>query len=128
MTDITVVLIIAPIGRLRDSLRVLLRASNHIEHVDQADNVFAGLRMAADFAPALVLLDVNAPGNGIEQDVRQIRALRPRPACVVLTYAADQERQARAAGADGILQAGASAEAFFATVEGAIQKSREIEG
>lgn len=126
MADATSVLIIAPAGRLRDSLRVLLRASNRVAHVVQADDLPAGLRMTAELFPTLVLLDADMPGDGAAHAVQQIKAHRLTLPCVVLAHTSEQEHRARAAGADGVLQAGASAEAFFAIIESVSQKETGI--
>lgn len=122
MTEPSPVLIIAPAGRLRDSLRVLLRASNHVTQVAQADDLPAGLRLLAELGPKLVVLDAAICDGTLEPVVRQLKARHPRLPCTVLTHTFDQERQAHIGGADGILQAGASAEAFLATIDSALQK------
>lgn len=125
MNNSPAVLIIAPPGRLRDSLRVLLRASHHGARVTQADNLPAGLRMIVELFPTLVLLDADVSGNGATQAVQQIKAHRLTLPCIVLAHTTEQEYQARAAGAAGVFQAGASAEAFFAIIESAFQEGTE---
>ena len=50
-------LIIAPPGRLRDSLRVLLRASGRIGRVEEADDARFALGAIAERPPGLVVLD-----------------------------------------------------------------------
>ncbi len=119
MADNTLVLIIAAAGRLRDSLRVLLRAGNPITQVAQADDLTAGLRMLRELSPALVLLDANVADETLESAIQQLKGCRPQSPCIVLTHTSDQERRAEAA--DGIFPAGASAETFFTVIENALQ-------
>jgi len=118
-------LIIAPPGRLRDSLRVLLRASHPGARVTQADDLPTGLRMIVELFPTLVLLDADVSGNGATQAVQQVKAHCLTLPYIVLAHSSEQEYQARVAGADGVFQAGASAEAFFAIIESAFQKRTE---
>jgi DNA-binding NarL/FixJ family response regulator len=120
--DALSVLIIAPPGRLRDSLRVLLRASPHVAHVAQADDLPAGVQRIAELSPTLVLLDADVSGNGVTQAVQQIKAHRLTPPCIVLAHTTEQESQARVAGAAGIFMAGAAAEAFFAALASVFQE------
>lgn len=124
MIDNTSVLIIAAAGRLRDSLRVLLRAGNHVTQVAQADDLSAGLLLLAELSPALVLLDANVADETLESAIQQLKSCRPQSPCIVLTHTSDQERRARAA--DGFFQAGASAEAFFAIIESRLQSFHPI--
>ncbi|MBN1876489.1 MAG: hypothetical protein JXA33_19855 [Anaerolineae bacterium] len=118
------VLIIFPAGCLRDSLRVLLRAGNHVTQVTQAGDLRDGSRLLAELTPTLVLLDVDVTDKTLESAIQQLKSCRPRSLCIVLTRTSDQERQAYTA--DGILQAGASAEAFFATIESSLQSFNPI--
>jgi DNA-binding NarL/FixJ family response regulator len=108
-------LIIAPPGRLRDSLRVLLRASGRIGRVEEADDARLGLGSIAERPPGLVVLDA-----GLEEDalgvLGQIKTQWPRLPCLVLVRNLEQEPTARAAGADAVLQAGFATETFFSTI------------
>ncbi len=110
-------LIIAPPGRLRESLRVLARAVNWIVLIEQADDGPAGLRQIADHSPALVLLDTHLPDDQAWETLRQIKHKWTHVRCVVLTHAHDQEQRARLAGADGVLPSGFPAEAFFNLID-----------
>ena len=110
-------LIIAPPGRLRDSLRVLLRASGKIGRVEQADYARSGLQSIEPLSPGLVLLDA-----GLEEDeapgvLGQIKTQWPRLPCLVLAHNPEQESAALAAGADAVLQAGFTTGNFFSTIQ-----------
>ncbi len=122
-TDCTAALIIAPPGRLREGLRVLVRAVNWITQIEQTDDGPAGLRMIADHSPALVLLDTLLPDDQAWETLQQIKLKWATVRCVVLAHTHAQEQQAREAGADGVLPDGFPYKAFFDLMEA--QKCRE---
>lgn len=109
-------LIVAPPGRLRDSLRVLLRACETITVVGLASDGGDGLLQVAQKAPALVLIDGSLIGEGDGEALRQIKGRWPGVRCLVLVHSVEQEHLARAAGADAVLQAGFRAEVLFETI------------
>jgi DNA-binding NarL/FixJ family response regulator len=111
------VLIIAPPGRLRDSLRVLLRASGRIARVEEADDARLGLQRIAERRPGLVLLDADLGEDDARGVVQQIKTQQPRLPCLILVHNLDQEPRAQAAGANAVLQAGFATETFFSTIE-----------
>jgi DNA-binding NarL/FixJ family response regulator len=106
-------LIIAPPGRLRDSLQVLLQAGNKITLAGQADDARSGLQLVAEYRPALVLLDTYLPGDDAWQILEHLKRNYPQIDCFVLAHSFDQERRAQEAGADAVFLAGFSAETFF---------------
>ena len=114
-----VVLVIAPPGRLRDSLRVLLRAAD-VAHILEADTFQAGLSALAQAQPALVVLD---PGGLVDDVGHLLRQLRHNGhgRCLVWAHTAEQERQARRAGADGTLAPGLSSEALRAILDNTVK-------
>ncbi|CAG0993293.1 hypothetical protein PLCT2_02596 [Planctomycetaceae bacterium] len=122
-THCATALIIAPPGRLRESLRVLVRAVNWIAQIELADDGPAGLRLIADYSPALVLLDTLLPEEQVWETLRQIKLKRATVRCVVLAQTRAQEQQAQVAGADGVLLNGFSSEAFFDLME--VQKCQK---
>jgi DNA-binding NarL/FixJ family response regulator len=105
------VLVIAPPGPWRDSLRVLLRASGRVAHIEQVDNGPSGQRLLQQRRFDLALLDASLPAG----DVEQILSFG-HPACLVFTHDRQQEQQARQAGAAAILADGFSTETFFQTL------------
>ena len=116
MSESTTVLIIASPGRLRDGLRVLLRASAAIAQIVQADDLPSGLQQIAQSPPDLVLLDADLPDGQTWEAVRQIRQQWPECGCVVLAHTTHQERLARLNGATAILPDGFSTEALFTII------------
>jgi len=116
MTHSTSALIIAPPGRWRDSLQVLLRACDGITLAGQADDGPAGLQMIADRPPTVVVVDAKLPDGEAWWLLQQLQRQWPQVHSLVLAHSAHQERLARAAGADDVFQAGSSAEIFFDTI------------
>jgi DNA-binding NarL/FixJ family response regulator len=116
MEDHTPALIVAAPGRLRDSLRVLLRACESITVVGLANDGGDALLQVAQDPPALVLLDANLIATRDGETLRRIKGRWPRVRCLVLAHGVEQERLARAAGADAVLQAGFRAEVLFETI------------
>jgi len=99
------VLIVAPPGRLRDALQVLVRAVPQIGHTVQANDALAVLS-AAELSPALVLLDADLPGNEAWTVLRQIKAQWPQTRCIVLANNGQQSQIANVHGADAVLAKG----------------------
>jgi DNA-binding NarL/FixJ family response regulator len=116
-TNCTSALIIAPPGRLRDSLQVLLQASNSLAPAGQADDACSGLLMVAEYRPALVLLDTHLPGDDAWQVLEHLKHNYPQIRCFVLAHSFDQERRAQETGADAVFLAGFSAETFFEAIK-----------
>jgi len=110
-------LIIAPPGRLRDGLRVLLRATGRITRVEEANDARLGLQSIAARPPALVLLDAALGDDDALRVLQQLTTQWPRLPCLVLVHNLKQEHMAQAAGADAVLQAGFATEIFFSTIQ-----------
>jgi DNA-binding NarL/FixJ family response regulator len=110
-------LIIAPPRRRRDSLRVLLRANDGIEHVEQADDARSGLQNVTTRQPGLVLLDADLGDGDARGVLQQLKTQWPQLPCLVLAHNLNQEHVAWVAGADAVLQAGFATETFISTIE-----------
>jgi len=115
--DHVVTLIIAPPGRFRDSLRVLLRAGDQISLIGQADNGSSGLKMIDANRPFLVLLDAGLPDGCTWDVLKQIKREWPQVRCLVLTHTQEQQRIAQTAGADRILMDGFTTESLFSIMQ-----------
>lgn len=87
----------------RDGVASLLRAWGH-EVVGQAGNADEAVRLAAQLAPDLVLMDIQMPGSGLVA-TRAIRSRERAPAVVMLTVSDDETDlfEAIKAGAQGYL-------------------------
>lgn len=116
-------LIIAPRGRLRDSLGVLLRARDEINVVRESDDAAEGLVEIAERPPTMVLLDVTVADEQAWRQLRQLKTTWPLIPCGVVVHTTEHERQARLAGADATLRAGFSAETLNRTITEFIARS-----
>ncbi|MDY7076606.1 MAG: response regulator [Chloroflexota bacterium] len=114
----TPVLIVSRPGRVRDGLQALLTAMPQIGAVDLVDDGLSVLNVATKRRPALVLLDTHTPSDEIHTTLRNIKTMWPQTPCIVLASNGRQQRDARAAGADGVLLKGYPATQLFAIVEG----------
>ncbi|MBL7184622.1 MAG: response regulator [Anaerolineae bacterium] len=109
-------LIVARPGRIRDAWRALLRASCHIDIVDQADDGPSALRTMAELPPALVLLDADLPGDEAHTVLRQIKARWPHIRCILLISNGEHRQLADANGVDAVLVKGFSMVALSETI------------
>ena len=109
------VLIVAPPGRLRDALRVMVRAVPQIGHTVQANDALAVLS-AAEHSPALILLDADLPGDEAWTVLPQIKARWPQTRCIVLANNGQQRQMANAHGADAVLARGFTVTTLTAAV------------
>jgi len=76
---------------IRHGLAMLLNLEHDMEVVGLAEHGDAALNMVGEHAPDLVLMDLKMPGmNGVEA-TRQIRALYPATAVLVLTTYDDDQ-------------------------------------
>ena len=91
----------------RFGLRTLLEEQPNMELVGEAENGLEAVQMAQSLQPDVVLLDINMPGlNGIEA-TKQITAVSPHPAILIITMFDDETVfTAMQAGARGYLLKG----------------------
>jgi DNA-binding response OmpR family regulator len=120
MVKLAHVLIIAPPGRLRDSLSVLLHAAG-VTQVSEADAFHAGLHALTQTQPDLVVLDPGALMAEVSPMLQQLRQAGVG-GCLVWTPTAEQARLARQAGLGVTLRPGLSAETLAVILEQATQK------
>jgi DNA-binding NarL/FixJ family response regulator len=116
--QVTLALIVAPPGPLRDSLQALVTTLPQIEIVAEASEPSALLRMGDRIQPDVVLLDAGAPGDAVWAALAQIRETWPRARAIVLVESTQQQRQAEEAGADVALFQGFPAAKLATAIEG----------
>jgi DNA-binding NarL/FixJ family response regulator len=88
---------------IRQGVRALLNAESDIEVVGQAGDGRAGVKLAAELVPDVVVMDVAMPSlNGLDA-TRQIHQLHPQTKVVALSACLSDETAA------GLLAAGATA-------------------
>jgi DNA-binding NarL/FixJ family response regulator len=102
----------------RDGLTGLLATVPDVEVVGAAGEGEGGLRLAAEVAPDVVLMDLNMPGMPGLEAIRRIVRLPHPPAVLVLTMVDDDDSVAAAlqVGAHGYLLKGAVQEEVLAAV------------
>ena len=104
-------------------MSVLLRATGEVALVRESDDVIEVLNIVAECPPSIVFLAIREPAIHAWSVLRQVKGLRSQIRCCVVVQSADQERQARLAGADAVLQAGFSAETLDGTIRGIVASS-----
>jgi DNA-binding NarL/FixJ family response regulator len=117
-------LIIAPPGRFRDSLRVLLRAGKQISLIGQADEGTAGLKIIAEEKPRLVLLDADLPDEAAWGILDQLKKESENIRCLLLTHTPHQQAKAQQAGANAVLPDGFSTEILFENLQSLASEAR----
>jgi hypothetical protein len=108
---ISQILIISETGRLRDSLRVLLKSCFPEAVVEGVESDLAALAVLAEDPQPLVLLDAALP----DDQFRQTLALFD--SCLVLAHSFAQQKQAQSAGARVVLLDRFTAASLCAAVE-----------
>ncbi len=92
-------------GVLRAGLRALLNAEADMQVVGEAADGLTALRLADELKPDVILLDLNMPGPGGLEVMRQLRERVPAARVLILTVYEDEAllRQAIEAGAGGYI-------------------------
>lgn len=103
---------------VRTGLRTLLEVESDLEVVGEAAEGRTAVRLAAELAPDVVLMDIRMPDmDGIEATEAIMRAGSPARVCVLTTYNVDEYVfDALAAGASGFLLKTDAPERIIATV------------
>jgi DNA-binding NarL/FixJ family response regulator len=104
----------------RTGLRNLLEQEG-VNVVGEAENGEAAIRLAADVAPDVVIMDLNMPGAGGVETTRRLSGLAPLSRVVVLTISADDDDVMNAvmAGACGYLLKDSSIQELIAGIRAA---------
>ena len=91
MTDRITVLIVDDHDVVRQGVRAFLEAQADLHIVGEAASGEEAIRLAEDFIPDVVLMDLAMPGmNGVEA-TREVKRISPRTQVVVLTSYHDDE-------------------------------------
>ena len=97
---VTLALIVAQPGPLRDSLQALMTTIPQIEILAEATAPSVLLRMGAEIQPDVVLMDADLPGEQVWSALREIKDKWSQTRSIVLVKDSQQQREAQAAGAD----------------------------
>jgi DNA-binding NarL/FixJ family response regulator len=110
---------------VRSGLRRILEAQPGFEVVGEAGDGAEALRLARTTAPDVTVLDLNMPGTGGLDVLKDLKAARPAMKVVVLTMHAGREYLARAmkGGADAYLLKDSAVQDLVAAV-GAVMAGR----
>ena len=102
-------LLVDDAAQVRQDLRQLLELSGLVHVTGEAGDGLEAVRLAAELAPDVIVMDLEMPGLDGFEATRRIKAHRPAPRVVILSVhagAAEQEN-AQAAGADSFVVKGA---------------------
>ena len=124
---LTPALIVANPGRIRDSLKTMLRAVPHIQTIYQANDAPTASKIISQYRPALVLLDSKLANNDIQSVSRQIKTESPQTRCIVLVDNVQQQWMAKVTDADTVLAIGCPATKFLTTIEGLLAEEANIQ-
>ena len=120
-------LIVANPGRIRDSLKTMLRAVPHIQTIYQANDAPTASKIISEHRPALVLLDSKLANNDIQSVSRQIKTVSPQTRCIVLVDNIQQQWMAKVADADTVLAIGCPATKFLTIIEGLLTEEVNVQ-
>ena len=105
-SQVTLALIVARPGPLRNSLQALLTTMPQIEVLAETSNPSALLRMGAGIQPDVVLIDASLPEEKVWPALRQIKEEWCQTQSIVLVEDSQRQQDALAAGADRFLSKG----------------------
>ena len=114
------VLLVDDTPQVLHDLRQLLELTGKMEIVAEAGNGREAIRLAADLAPDVVVMDLEMPVMNGYEATRQLKSRSPAMRVVILSvHAGAKEREgARTAGADCFVVKGASYEVLVDTIQG----------
>ena len=98
--QVTLALIVARPGPLRDSLQALMTTIPQIEILAETPEPSVLLRMGAEIQPDVVLMDADLPGEQVWSALREIKTEWSQTRSIVLVEDSQQQQKAQAAGAD----------------------------
>ena len=123
--QVTLAIIVARPGPLRNSLQSLMTTMPQIEILAETSDPSALLRMGAGIQPDVVLLDASLPEEQVWAALRQIKEEWCRTRSIVLVEDSQQQQQVQAAGADVALLKGHPAAKLITTIEGLLSQEEE---
>jgi DNA-binding NarL/FixJ family response regulator len=123
--QVTLALIVARPGPLRNSLQALLTTMPEIEVLAETSDPAALLRMGAGIQPDVVLLDASLPEEQVWPALRQIKEEWSQTRSIVLVEDSQLQQEAQAAGANVALIKGYPAAKLIAAIEGLLSQEEE---
>ena len=123
--QVTLALIVAKPGPLRNSLQSLMTTVRKIEIVAETDNPSALLRIGDTIQPDIVLLDASLSKDDVWAALRRIQKEWSQTRSIVLVEDSHQQQKAQAAGADFVLIKGHPAAKLIAAIEELLSTAQE---
>ena len=123
------VLLVDDAAHVRSELRQLLELTGVVKIVGEAGDGLEALRLAAELAPDVVIMDLEMPGlDGCEATCR-IKAMHASTRVIILSVHAGpvEQRHAREAGADSFVVKGALFETLMNAILGKVGKSNSFD-
>ena len=115
--QVTLALIVARPGPLRNSLQALMTTMPQIEILAETSDPSALLRMGAEIRPDVVLLDASLREEQVWAALGQIKEEWSQTRSIVLVEDSQQQQKAQASGADVVLIKGYPAANLIAAIE-----------
>ena len=113
------------------ALKMLLLETPEVEVVGDAQDTDSLLKQTADTSPALILVDMELPGDAIEDLITNLHSFIPRPVVIVMSTRQDNARYVLRAGADAFVSKSDNPEWLLATLlmyQKRINKSHILQG
>lgn len=111
------ILIVDDQSRARQSLRALLATAPRAGEIREAKSGEEGLRVAEEFQPDVMLIDVLMPGTDGLETTRQVRGRWPQIQVIVISLSAEFRDAALQAGAKAFVTKGDEPEQLLAAFE-----------
>ncbi len=112
----TRVMIVDDRRRSREGLQALLATTPEVKVVCEAMDGNEAVRLADEFQPDVVLMDVKMPGKDGLEATREIKRAHPQMKIILLTMYINHRQEALAAGADAFLIKGCPAEQLLGSI------------
>ena len=106
LNEITLALVLAKPGHLRNGLQSLLRTIARIEIIAESQDPSALLKITEEIHPELIFIDANVFDEDNWTAISKLKAERPTIKILVLIENGQQRQSAKEAGADIVLQKG----------------------
>jgi len=120
--QVTLALIVAKPGPLRNGLQALMTTMPQIEILAETTDPSALRRMGAGMQPDVVLLDASLPEDQVWAALGRIKAEWSQTRSIVLVEDSQQQQKAHAVGADVVLIQGTPAGQLIAAIEGLLSQ------
>jgi len=113
---------------VREGMIEILSSEPNFEVVGEGASADDAVRLALDFAPDLICLDINMPGGGVSAAIR-IQASAPAVRILMFSFRQDQDivQACLSAGADGYVVKGVSGPELIAVVRKILAGGRHID-